>query len=139
MYRRHPQLMTSCGDRMITSDIVHLRLPTNAVLLSVSLVLVPVFIFWVGRQEKLHKPALILNSIWKNKAFTSICLMVLLSCAVMQTMELSASLLYVSTFIQHCLWGFAHRTQASKMCSISQRSSPRSGSFPALSSVLLSS
>ena len=78
---------------MITSDILHIRQSTNVALLSISAALVPAFIFWVGRQEKLHKPALIPNSIWKNKAFTTICLMVLLSFAVMQTMELFVSLL----------------------------------------------
>lgn len=78
---------------MITSDIAYVRQPTNIALLSVSLALIPAFIFWVGRQEKLEKPALIPNSIWKNKAFTSVCLMVMLSYAVMQTMELFVSLL----------------------------------------------
>ncbi len=78
---------------MITSDVLHIRQPTNVALLSISLALVPAFIFWVGRQEKLRKPALIPNSIWKNKVFTTICLMVLLSFAVMQTMELFVSLL----------------------------------------------
>lgn len=80
---------------MITSDIVYIRKPVNATLLSFSLALVPAFVFWVGRQEELQKPALVPNSIWKNKAFTTICLMVLLSFAVMQSMELFVSLLYV--------------------------------------------
>lgn len=77
---------------MMTSDIAYIRQGTNVALLSLSLALVPAFIFWVGRQERLGKPALIPNSIW-NKEFTSICLMILLSFAVMQTMELFVSLL----------------------------------------------
>lgn len=78
---------------MITSDIAFVRKPVNATLLSFSLALVPAFVFWVGRQEGLQKPALVPNSIWKNKAFTTICLMVLLSFAVIQSMELFVSLL----------------------------------------------
>lgn len=80
---------------MITSDIGYIRKPANVILLGLSLALVPAFIFWVGRQEKLQKPALVPNSIWKNKAFTTICLMVLISFAVMQSMESFVSLLYV--------------------------------------------
>ena len=80
--------------RMITSDIVLMREPANIVLLSASLALVPAFIFWVDRQERLSRPALIPNSIWKNTAFTAVCLIVLLSFAVMQTMELFVSLFF---------------------------------------------
>ena len=80
---------------MITSDIAEIHRPTNIALLTLSLALVPVFVLWVGRQERNAKPALIPNSIWKNKAFTSICLMVLLAFGVMQAMELFVSLLYV--------------------------------------------
>lgn len=78
---------------MITSDVTSIRKPVTIALLSLSVALVPAFIFWVGRQERLQKPALIPNSIWKNTAFTAVCLIVLLSFAVMQTMELFVSLL----------------------------------------------
>lgn len=63
-------------------------------LLTVSLTLIPVFVFWVGRQERLQKPALIPNSLWRKLPFTSMCLMVLLSYAVMQTMELFCGLFW---------------------------------------------
>ena len=79
--------------RMITSDIVFMREPANIILLSTSLALVPAFIYWVGRQERLGRPALIPNSIWKDVPFRAVCLMVLLSFAVMQSMELFVSLL----------------------------------------------
>ena len=62
-------------------------------LLTVSLLLIPVFVLWVGRQERLQKPALIPNSLWRKLPFTTICLMVLLSYAVMQSMELFCGLL----------------------------------------------
>jgi len=35
-------------------------------------------VFWVNRQEKLGKAVLIRNSLWRNKAFTSICINVFL-------------------------------------------------------------
>jgi Na+/melibiose symporter-like transporter len=37
-------------------------------------VLAPAFVLWVGRQERLGKPAVIPNSLWRNRIFTSICL-----------------------------------------------------------------
>jgi nitrate/nitrite transporter NarK len=40
--------------------------------------LIMAFIFWVGRQERLGRPALIKNSLWRDKAFTSICISVFL-------------------------------------------------------------
>jgi hypothetical protein len=55
----------------------------------------PVFAFWMQRQEKMAKPALIPNSLWKKRTFTTICLMVLLSNALIFGMELFSSLLFV--------------------------------------------
>lgn len=43
--------------------------------LTVSLLLIPVFALWVGRHERLQRPALIPNSLWLSIPFTSICLM----------------------------------------------------------------
>lgn len=79
---------------MLSSDTDEIKKPTNIVLLTVSLILIPAFIFWMRHQESLSKPALIPNSIWKNTAFTSICIMVLLSTAVMNCMELFCSLFF---------------------------------------------
>jgi Na+/melibiose symporter-like transporter len=39
----------------------------------------PLFVYWVGRQEKLGRPAIIPNSLWRNSAFTSICIAVFLT------------------------------------------------------------
>ncbi|KAH6643991.1 major facilitator superfamily domain-containing protein [Boeremia exigua] len=35
--------------------------------------LIPSFILWVGRQEKLGRPAVIPNSLWRNRIFSVIC------------------------------------------------------------------
>lgn len=39
-----------------------------------SVALLVSFVFWVGRQERLGRPALIPNSLWKNKVFSCICI-----------------------------------------------------------------
>lgn len=79
---------------MLSSDINEIKKPANIVLLCLSLVLIPAFAAWMNRQERRQQPALIPNSIWKNTAFTSICIMILLSNAVMNCMELFSSLFF---------------------------------------------
>lgn len=77
----------------VTASLSSLRHPVNALLLSISLALIPAFGFWSRTQERRQRPALIPNSLWKNTTFVSICLMALLSYAVMAMMELFSSLL----------------------------------------------
>lgn len=79
---------------MMSADIMEIRKPANISLICLSLILVPVFVAWMHRQEKLQKPALIPSSIWKNMAFSSVCIMILLSTAVMNCMELFCSLFF---------------------------------------------
>ena len=67
--------------------------PSNIALLCLATAMIPAFVFWMNHRESLGKPALIPNSIWKNSAFTSICIMVMLSYAVLNSMELFLSLL----------------------------------------------
>jgi predicted MFS family arabinose efflux permease len=50
--------------------------PSSIVLLTSAILLSPAFIYWVGRQEKLGRPAIIPNSLWRNRIFTTICVAV---------------------------------------------------------------
>ncbi|KAF7190460.1 MFS-type transporter 1 [Pseudocercospora fuligena] len=79
---------------MLSADTAHITKPANITLLIISLLLIPAFAFWVRRQEQLGKPALIPNSLWKNLSFTSVCLMMLLSSAVVNCLELYSSLYF---------------------------------------------
>lgn len=83
----------------MTSGVHEIHKAINIALLIMSILLMTAFGFWIQRQERLHRPALIPNSIWKNRAFTSSCLMVLGSMAVCQTMELFCSLFFQQ--VQH--------------------------------------
>ncbi|QRD83121.1 putative aminotriazole resistance protein [Aspergillus flavus] len=49
---------------------------------------------WMNWREKIGKPALIPNSLWQNTAFSSICIMVLFSWAVLNGMETILSLFF---------------------------------------------
>jgi predicted MFS family arabinose efflux permease len=53
-----------------------IRQPSSIVLLTLAILLIPAFILWVGRQEKLGRPAIIPNSLWRNRVFTTICIAV---------------------------------------------------------------
>ncbi len=64
-----------------------MRSPANISLLSLGLALVPAFIFWVGRQERLKHPALIPHALWRNKVFTSICINVFLTWGAFNAFE----------------------------------------------------
>ena len=47
----------------------------------------PTFVFWVGRQERLNRPALIPNSLWRNRVFSCICINVFLITGSFGTLE----------------------------------------------------
>lgn len=55
-----------------------MKQPHNIVLLLVAALLVPFFIFWVGRQERLGRPAIISNRIWQKREFSAVCITVFL-------------------------------------------------------------
>ncbi|KAK7427034.1 hypothetical protein QQZ08_006461 [Neonectria magnoliae] len=55
-----------------------MKKPYNIVLLIAAVLLVPFFVFWVGRQERLGRPAIISNSIWQKREFTTVCITVFL-------------------------------------------------------------
>ncbi|KAI9685729.1 MAG: hypothetical protein M1822_004289 [Bathelium mastoideum] len=62
----------------ITGSGTNIKEPANICLLAGALALIPMFILWAGRQERNNKPALIPNSLWRDRSFTSICIAVVL-------------------------------------------------------------
>ncbi|KAF2152699.1 integral membrane protein [Myriangium duriaei CBS 260.36] len=71
----------------ITGSASSIKEPVNIALLSLSLVLAPVFITWVGRQENRGLPAIIPNSLWRNRYFTTVCLAVFLAWGSFNSLE----------------------------------------------------
>ena len=51
------------------------------------------FVYWAHVQVKHGRPALIPNKLWRNSSFASVCGTIALSFAVVNAMELFASLL----------------------------------------------
>jgi nitrate/nitrite transporter NarK len=64
--------------RSLTGSSASIKSPTTIATLSIAIVLIPAFILWVNRQEGLNRPALIPNSLWRNRIFTCICINVFL-------------------------------------------------------------
>jgi Na+/melibiose symporter-like transporter len=61
--------------------------PVTIALLATGLTLIPAFILWVGRQERLGKPAIVPNSLWRNRVFTTICIGVFLTWGMFNAVE----------------------------------------------------
>lgn len=61
-----------------TGDIANIRSAQSISCLVTGLVLLFTFVFWAHRREKSGQTVLIRNSLWRNKAFTSICINVFL-------------------------------------------------------------
>ncbi|TKX21806.1 MFS transporter-like protein 116 [Elsinoe australis] len=79
--------MTSYVFATITGSTRNIRQPSSIALLAVGMALVPAFVLWVGRQEKLGRPAIIPNSVWKNRYFTTICLAVFFAWGTFNSVE----------------------------------------------------
>ncbi|KAF2835726.1 integral membrane protein [Patellaria atrata CBS 101060] len=71
----------------VTAAASAISAPINIAFLALSLVLIPVFIFWVGRQEGLGRPAIIPNSLWRNRVFSTICISVFLTWGAFNLIE----------------------------------------------------
>ncbi|KAF2158497.1 hypothetical protein M409DRAFT_38214 [Zasmidium cellare ATCC 36951] len=84
---------------MLSVNADDIRRPVNIVLLAISIALLPAFVLWMHRQEKLGKPAVIPNSLWKDGRFTSICLMIGLSNGAQSGLSLFCSLFFQE--VQH--------------------------------------
>ncbi|GFP60402.1 MFS-type transporter 1 [Trichoderma asperellum] len=88
---------------VLSADIHSIHKASTIALLVVSAILIPVFIGWMQYQEKHQRNALIPNSLWKNWVFTSCCLMVLLTTAVCNCMELYSSLFFQQVQLKSAL------------------------------------
>jgi hypothetical protein len=77
---------------MLSADLTTIRSAETASLLAVSIMILALFPIWMHYRERSGKPALVPNSIWKNSAFTSTCIMIALSWGGVNSIELFSSL-----------------------------------------------
>jgi predicted MFS family arabinose efflux permease len=79
---------------LISEETTKIREPTTLGLLITAVCLIPAFIVWVGRQEKLGRPAIIPNSLWKNRIFSVICVGVFITWGVFNAIETYLTLFF---------------------------------------------
>ncbi|KAF5963547.1 Methylenomycin A resistance [Fusarium coicis] len=84
---------------IITTGIDRVRSPVALVSLSLSMVATALFVYWMHSRAKKGHVALIPNGLWKNLPFTSVCITVALSFAVLNSLDLVTSLYFQE--IQH--------------------------------------
>lgn len=77
---------------VLSTDSNNLRQPSAIAILTISIVLLVMFPVWMWRQERNGQLALVPNYLWKNKAFSCVCALTVLTWGVMNSMELFASL-----------------------------------------------
>lgn len=72
---------------MVTSSYRNIYEPSNICLLTVAVVMITAFPFWMYLQDKNDKPALIPNRLWRKAAFTASCLAVFFCWASLNGIE----------------------------------------------------
>lgn len=77
---------------ILSTDSNNMKDSSAIAMLTISVVHLVVFPFWMWHQEKHGRPALIPNYLWKNKTFSCVCALTVLTWGVMNSMELFASL-----------------------------------------------
>ena len=78
----------------LTGDASAMRQPVNITLLAIGVLLIPGFVWWVGRQERLNRPAIIPNSLWSNKTFTFICVAIFLGWGAFNAFQFGMTLFF---------------------------------------------
>ncbi|KXH30611.1 major facilitator superfamily transporter [Colletotrichum nymphaeae SA-01] len=72
---------------MTTSSYTKIANPTNIALLAVAVALLVAFPVWMNLQTRRGRPALIPNRLWRNAAFTSICVSIFLCWASLNAIQ----------------------------------------------------
>ncbi|KFA46926.1 hypothetical protein S40293_03630 [Stachybotrys chartarum IBT 40293] len=84
---------------VVSQDVHSIRRPENIVFLCLGALSLPLFVYWVHRQARVGKPALIPNALWRNTSFSTICGAIAISYGVLVSLELFASLFFQE--VQH--------------------------------------
>jgi MFS family permease len=84
---------------LLSADLTTIHHPPTIALLTISILLLAAFPFWMQHRTRTHRPALVPNALWSNTPFTSTCIMVALSYGVMNSIEVFSSLYFQE--IQH--------------------------------------
>ncbi|KAF5234373.1 hypothetical protein FANTH_12153 [Fusarium anthophilum] len=79
---------------VISTNVNRIRSPECLLSLNLSMIMAVLFVYWMHFRVKNGQVALIPNELWKNPCFTSICITVALSFAVLNSLDLVTSLYF---------------------------------------------
>lgn len=85
--------VVDCADKSSILSDSYVLSPKSIALLVIGIVLGPVAFLWMARQEKMGKVALIPSSVWPNRYFSVICVLMFLVSAELNSLEYFFSLL----------------------------------------------
>lgn len=81
---------------VLASGASHFLAPESLTLFCIAVILIPMFTFYVRRQERLGRKAIIPPSLWNNRVFTSLCLTVFVIWGIFNAMQFFLTLFYQS-------------------------------------------
>jgi MFS family permease len=81
---------------VLASGVSHFLDPTSITLFSIAVVLIPIFIWYTRRQERLGRKAIIPPSLWTNHVFTSLCITIFVIWGAFSAVEFFLTLFYQS-------------------------------------------
>ncbi|KAM0075271.1 hypothetical protein ACKRZS_012666 [Fusarium odoratissimum] len=79
---------------VISTNVDRIRSPESLLSLSLSMITAVLFVCWMHSRVKNGQVALIPNELWKNPCFSSVCITVALSFAVLNSLDLVTSLYF---------------------------------------------
>lgn len=81
---------------VLASGGFHFLAPASLSLFSIAIVLLPMFVYHVRRQERLGRKAIIPPSLWGNRVFTTLCITVFVIWGVFEAIQFFLTLFYQS-------------------------------------------
>jgi MFS family permease len=81
---------------VLASGASHFLAPESIAMFSIATALIPAFVFYVRRQERLGRKAIIPPSLWSNRVFSSLCITVFIIWGVFNAVQFFLTLVYQS-------------------------------------------
>ena len=81
---------------VFASGISHFLAPTSITLFSIAVILIPIFIWYSLRQERLGRKVIIPPSLWRNSVFTSLCVTIFIIWGIFNAVQFFLTLFYQS-------------------------------------------
>lgn len=81
---------------VLTAGSSHFLAPASLSLFSIAAALIPIFAFYIRRQERLNRKAIFPASIWGNRVFTCLCIAVFLMWGAFEALQFFLTLFFQS-------------------------------------------